>query len=186
MKNIKNIIFSLIAISFVSCESLVDGINENPNQISSENFEAGVLLLKGIQLANTTVQVGHQTRISSMWSGQSVGSNLLYRSIYEYNISSEESNAIWENAYFGVIKNARLLSEQTATDPKARQYAGITKVIEAQALGTLASLFGDIPFSEISSDVANPKFESQKSVLEGVQKLLDEAIADLEAGPASV
>ncbi|MBK9677872.1 MAG: hypothetical protein IPO69_03170 [Saprospiraceae bacterium] len=35
-----------------SCEKVVEGINDNPNNISSDNFDAGVLLLKGIELDN--------------------------------------------------------------------------------------------------------------------------------------
>lgn len=168
----------------VGCEKLLEGINDNPNEISSDSFEAGVLLLKGIELANVSVQAGHQTRIGGMWSGQTRGLILLYKSLAEYNISAEETNGIWQNAYQGVVKQARLLRQQTATNPKAKQYSGITKVLEANTLGTIASLFGDIPFTEIAKDeVADPKFDSQKFVFTQLQILLDEAIADLNAAP---
>jgi starch-binding outer membrane protein, SusD/RagB family len=186
MKKIKYIALSLMFFTTISCESLVEGINNNPNEISSDSFEAGVLLLKGIELANVSVQAGHQTRIGGMWSGQTKGLVLLYKSIYEYNLSAEETNGIWQNAYQGVVKQARVLREQTKNSPKAKQYAGITKVLEANALGTLASLFGDIPFNEIAKDeILDPKFDSQKTVFAGVQSLLDEAIADLGASTNS-
>jgi hypothetical protein len=170
----------------MGCEKLVEGINDNPNEISSDSFEAGVLLLKGIELANVSVQAGHETRIGGMWCGQTKGLVLLYKSLAEYNISAEETNGIWQNAYQGVVKQARLLRQQTATNPKAKQYSGITKVLEANALGTLASLFGDIPYTEISNEaVADPKFDSQKFVFAQLQILLDGAIADLNAAPNS-
>lgn len=169
-------------LSIMSCESLVDGINDNPNNVASDNFDAGVLLLKGMELANTSIQAGHFTRIGGMWSGQTIGEVLLYRSIYEYNLSSEESSNIWENAYQGVIKQARVLREQTASSPKAAQFAGITKVIEANTAGTIASLFGDVPFSETSNDeILDPKFDSQLDVFAQVQSLLSDAISDLTA-----
>jgi len=184
MKNIKYLALSLMLILSVGCEKLVEGINDNPNEISSDSFEAGVLLLKGIELANVSVQAGHQTRIGGMWSGQTRGLILLYKSLAEYNISAEETNGIWQNAYQGVVKQARLLRQQTATNPKAKQYSGITKVLEANTLGTIASLFGDIPFTEIAKDeVADPKFDSQKFVFAQLQIMLDEAIADLNAAP---
>jgi hypothetical protein len=83
-----------------------------------------------------------------------------------------------------VVKQARLMRQQTATSPKAKQYSGITKVLEANTLGTIASLFGDIPFTEIAIDeIADPKFDSQKFVFAQLQILLDEAIADLNAAP---
>lgn len=187
MKNLKYIALSLLLVVSMGCEKLVEGINDNPNEISSDSFEAGVLLLKGIQLANVSVQSGHETRISGMWCGQTKGLVLLYKSLAEYNISAEETNGIWQNAYQGVVKQARLLRQQTATNPKAKQYSGITKVLEANALGTLASLFGDIPYTEISNEaVADPKFDGQKSVFAKLQILLDEAIADLGAAPNSL
>ena len=187
MKNLKYIALSLLLFISMGCEKLVEGINDNPNEISSDSFEAGVLLLKGIELANVSVQAGHETRIGGMWCGQTKGLVLLYKSLAEYNISAEETNGIWQNAYQGVVKQARLLRQQTATNPKAKQYSGITKVLEANALGTLASLFGDIPYTEISNEaVADPKFDGQKSVFSKLQILLDEAIADLGASPNSL
>jgi hypothetical protein len=186
MKNLKYIALSLLLFISLGCEKLVEGINDNPNEISSDSFEAGVLLLKGIELANVSVQAGHETRIGGMWCGQTKGLVLLYKSLAEYNISAEETNGIWQNAYQGVVKQARLLRQQTATNPKAKQYSGITKVLEANALGTLASLFGDIPYTEISNEaVADPKFDSQKFVFAQLQILLDGAIADLNAAPNS-
>ncbi len=114
MKNIKYLTLATLLFSAVGCESLVKDINDNPNEISSDNFEAGVLLLKGMELANVSVQLGHQTRIAGMWSGQTRGIALLYKSIYEYNLSAEETSGIWENAYQGVVKQARVMRAQTA------------------------------------------------------------------------
>ena len=184
MKNIKYAALSLMLVFSVGCEKIVVGINDNPNEISSDSFEAGVLLLKGIELANISVQAGHGTRIGGMWTGQTRGLILLYKSIAEYNISAEETNNIWQNAYQGVVKQARLLRQQTASGPKAKQYSGITKVLEANTLGTLASLFGDIPYTEVAKEeIADPKFDSQKFVFAQLQILLDEAISDLTAAP---
>lgn len=187
MKNFKYLILSLLLLMSVGCKKLVDGINDNPNEVSSDSFEAGVLLLKGIELANISVQAGHQNRIAGMWCGQTRGLILLYKSLAEYNISAEETNGLWQNAYQGVVKQARLLRQQTASSPKAKQYAGITKVLEANAIGTLASMFGDIPFTEISNEaIADPKFDSQKFVFAQLQIMLDEAIADLGASTNSL
>ncbi|MCB0630390.1 MAG: SusD/RagB family nutrient-binding outer membrane lipoprotein, partial [Lewinella sp.] len=186
MNTIKYIFLVIFCFSAISCEQLVEGINDNPNEISSDNFDAGILLMKGIELANTSIQAGHQTRIGGMWSGQTIGLVLLYKSIYEYNLSAEETTNIWENAYQGVVKQARVLREQTADNPKGGQYAGIVKVIEANTIGTIASLFGDVPYSEISDDdIPDPVFDAQTEVFSQVQALLTDAIADLSAATNS-
>ncbi|MEZ5044003.1 MAG: SusD/RagB family nutrient-binding outer membrane lipoprotein [Saprospiraceae bacterium] len=186
MNTLKYIFLTIVLFTAISCEELVDGINDNPNEISSDNFDAGILLLKGMELANTSIQAGHLTRIGGMWSGQTRGLVLLYKSIYEYNLSAEETSNIWENAYQGVIKQARTLREHTATSPKAAQFGGIAKVIEANTMSTIASLFGDVPYSEVSDDdILDPVFDSQKSVFAQLQTLLDGAISDLSSAANS-
>ncbi len=186
MNKLKYIFLTALFFTLFSCQGLVEGINDNPNEISSGNFDAGILLLKGIELANISNQAGHQTRISGMWSGQTIGTALLYKSIYEYNLSSEETSNVWEHTYQGVVKQCRVLRAQTADSPRAKQYAGITKIIEANAMGTLASLFGDVPYSEVANDdILDPIFDSQKSVFSQVQTLLTEAIVDLSSATNS-
>lgn len=181
MKKHVSILTAVIVLFLAAgCERLVVGINDNPNEISSDNFDAGLLLLKGVELANVSVQLGHMARIGSMWSGQTRGVTLLYRSIYEYNLSAEETNGVWQNAYQGVVKQARTIREQTANQPNAKQISGITKIIEANTMGTIASLFGDVPYAEASNpEISDPKFDSQKQVFAQVQTLLDEAISEL-------
>jgi hypothetical protein len=181
MKKITYIFLTVILLTTtVGCEKLVEGINDNPNEISSDNFDAGILLLKGVELANVSVQLGHMARIGGMWSGQTIGVSLLYRSIYQYNLSAEETDGVWQNAYQGVVKQARTIREQTAAQPNAKQISGITKILEANTVGTIASLFGDVPYTEVSNPaILTPKFDSQKAVFSQVQTLLDEAIADL-------
>lgn len=186
MNTIRYIFLFVFCLSAVSCEKLVEGINDNPNEISSDNFDAGILLLKGIELANVSIQSGHQTRIGGMWSGQTLGLVLLYKSIYEYNLSAEETTNIWENAYQGVVKQSRVLREQTAENPKADQFAGIVKVIEANTMGTIASLFGDVPYSQVADDdISDPVFDGQTQVFAQLQALLTDAINDLSASSSS-
>lgn len=181
MKKITHILLAAVLLTAtVGCEKLVEGINDNPNEIAANNFDAGVFLLKGAELANVSVQLGHMTRISGMWSGQTRGIVLLYKSIYEYNLSAEETNGVWQNAYQGVVQQTRTIRTQTAELPNAKQISGITKVIEANTIGTIASLFGDVPFAEASNpEIAFPKFDSQRAVFGQVQALLDDAISDL-------
>jgi starch-binding outer membrane protein, SusD/RagB family len=172
----KNILIFIIAIFLISgCSSFYEGDNVSPNLPTEVNPDN---LLRGVQLANIQVQLGQSQRVTGMWCGQYRGVILLYLALHEYNLSSEESNDTWNLAYQSVVKQSRLMREGLKDDAF---YQGVGKIMEAHALGTLAILYGDIPFSEISQDekFPNPKFDSQKAVFEGLQVLLDEAIADL-------
>ncbi len=176
MKKI-SIITALLAILILNngCD-IYQGQNVDPDAPTAVNPDG---LLKGIQLANNLVQLGQTQRITGMWTGQYRGVILLYLSIHEYNLSAEESNSTWGLAYQSVIKQSRIMREGLKDDPF---YQGVGKIMEANALGTLTALYGDIPFTEISQDetIPNPKFDKQSDVYAGLQKLLDDAITDLK------
>lgn len=183
MKNLKNIFISLlISIGFVlsSCESIVDGINDNPNDLVTEDVNPK-FFLNGALLANSVAQAGHLNRIAGMYSGQLIGFTSLYANIYGYSLSSAESVTTWSRIYIGVIPNVRLIRKLAADDPF---FVGVSKIVEAHAVGTAASLFGDVPYSEVNrEDIADPKFDSQAQVFRDMIALLDDALADLNSVP---
>jgi len=170
----KIFIIAVFTTMMVSCSKVYEGQNVDPNNPTAVNAET---LLRGIELANITVQVSHVQRITGMWMGQYKGATLLYKSLGEYSISGEESNDTWTYIYQSIAKQASVIREKL---PDNRSYSGITKIIEANALGTAAALYGDIPFSERANDAFPiPKFDKQLDAYAGIQKLLDEAIVDL-------
>lgn len=175
MSVIRNFVL-LFVLVLTSCQDLVDDINENPNEPTNVRPE---LLLKGMELANITIQVSHVQRISGMWSGQYIGSEQLYQSLYEYNINAAETNDTWEAIYVGVLKQGSLIKEGL---PEDRLFQGITKIIEAHAVGTAAAIFGDIPYFQAANDeqFPDPEFDGQRQVYDALQDLLDEAIIDLQ------
>ncbi len=165
-----------LSILLSSCEKVVEGINENPNNLVQADIDAR-LLLTGAELANTVANAGHLNRISGMYSGQLIGFQSLYSNIYGYSLSTVESIQDWSRIYVGCIPNARAIREMV---PEDLLMVGITKVLEAHAIGTAASLFGDIPYSEIDNpEISDPKFDSQVSVFQAALALLDEAISDM-------
>ncbi len=176
----KIFIIAVFTTFMVSCSKVYEGQNVDPNNPTSVNAET---LLRGIELANITVQVSHIQRITGMWMGQYKGATLLYKSLGEYSISGEESNDTWTYIYQSIAKQASVIREKL---PSNKSYSGITKIIEANALGTAAALYGDIPFSERANNAFPvPKFDKQVDAYAGIQKLLDEAIIDLTAVSAA-
>jgi hypothetical protein len=160
-----------------SCTGLVEDVNLNPNNIAVDEV-APSSFLTGILLANSSAHVGHVSRISGLWSGQLVGYTSLYSNIYGYNISTAESDGTWSRVYIAIIPNARHIQ---AKAPNDKLLQGITKTVEAMAVSTAASLFGDVPYTQVNSEVEDPAFEGQVSVLNACLALLDNAISDLSA-----
>ncbi len=171
------IILSLLLIFTAACEKMVEGINDNPNDIIVSDVEER-LFLTGAQLANVQLNCGHLNRISGMYSGQLIGYSSLYSNIYGFSLSTAESNSEWFDLYVGVLSNTKHI----ANNSSSQLLVGISKIIEGHALGTGASLFGDIPFSESGNpEISDPIFDSQIDVYAGAISLLDEGISALNS-----
>ena len=171
-------LFLAMCIFTMSCESIVDGINDNPNDIPIEDVDAD-LFLTGAMLANNVVQAGHWNRIAGMYSGQLTGFTSLYSNIYGYSLSTAESVNPWSRVYVGTVTNVRQVRQSAPDDALL---TGMAKFLEAHAVGTAASLTGDVPYVEINNaDVADPKFDDQMDVFTSLISLLDNAISDFSS-----
>ena len=177
LKTMKKILIPITAVALMMTGCEIDkSINNSPDGFNVDDVDAH-LFLNGAQLANVIVQVSHINRICGMYSGQLIGFTSLYSNIYGYALSTVETNGEWNSAYIGVITNARHI-QSAAPDDKL--LVGISKVLEANAIGTLALLTGDVPYSEVGqSDISDPKFDGQIEVLASLSTLLDGAISDL-------
>lgn len=174
-KYIKPLLLSCL-ILFTACEGLIEGVNDNPNDFLVSEIDAP-LFLTGAMLANAQAQVGHLNRISGMYAGQLIGYTSLYANIYGFSLSTVESNGVWSRIYVGTVPNVRQIRSIASDDALL---VGISKVLEAHAIGSAALLFGDVPYSEINDpEIDDPKFDDQETVINAVIDLLDEAVLDL-------
>jgi hypothetical protein len=87
----------------------------------------------------------------------------------------------WNDYYDGPMNNLKIMID-IAEKEKSYYYAGIGKVLLANCLGNITSLWGDVPYKEAFSGSINrsPAFDAQKDIYESIQKLLDDAITDLQ------
>ncbi len=87
----------------------------------------------------------------------------------------------WNDYYDGPMVNLKVMIE-LAEKEGSFYYAGIGKVLLANCLGNVTSLYGDVPFKEAlkGSTNRNPVYDSQKEIYEAIQQLLDESIQLLE------
>nr|WP_319272193.1 SusD/RagB family nutrient-binding outer membrane lipoprotein [uncultured Draconibacterium sp.] len=171
--HIKYLFALAILTSFFGCQDLVDDINDNPNQLTVDAVDAG-LFLKGAEIENMMIQLGTFDRVASYYSGQLIGYEQIEQEFYSYIFTDRSFD--WDG-YQSVLTPLRDIRERKEGN---FLYMGITKVVEAHLIGTYASLFGDIPYSEALNGIDNPVFDNQKAVFSSLQSLLSEAISDLE------
>ena len=182
MKSRYKIFLSLIfLVSATACDDYLD-VNDNPNQLVE--VPSGDLLLGGTLLANAQIQQGQLARTSMYYTGGLIGLQLVQQTLYNYDYTPGDSNAVWGHLYNGILvqnKEIRRLS------PDVGRLQGIIDVNEALAVGTAASLFGDIPYSTATPDnpgvdSEDPTLDAQADVYAALQSLLDNAIPKLQSG----
>lgn len=180
MKYTYRIILSFIFLtSVVACDDYLD-VNDNPNQLVE--VPSGDLLLRGTLLANAQIQQGQLARTSMYYTGGLIGLQLVQETLYNYVYTPGDSDPIWGHLYNGILVQNKKIRE---ISPNVSRLQGIIDVNEALAVGTAASLFGDIPYSEATPDnpgldSPDPNFDAQADVYEALQTLLDNAIVKLQ------
>ncbi|MFT4030823.1 MAG: SusD/RagB family nutrient-binding outer membrane lipoprotein [Siphonobacter sp.] len=180
----KSIYLILFSVGVFSCKSIVDGLNQDPNNPTSATAS---LLLTGTELAHLAMEEGMASRLTSIWAGYATGVDRQWKDYYNYNVSAGIYDTDWALVFQGTNENA-LITITKANELGNRLMAGIAKVLRANALATGSQLWGDIPFDQ-AGDIEtypNPEFESQSTVYTKLIALLEEAIADFDSGIGTV
>ena len=185
MKNSYLFVAVLVVMMTSSCKKYLD-INKNPN--AAERVEADLLFV------TSTVQYATKRTDGDLWipmalAGQTVASGgdneESWMSGYEeqYVFDPLIYGNTWSQLYTVVGVNLRqgiTLSESAI--PVNNNAAAQCKVLLAMDMYDLATIYGDIPFSEaLKTEVLYPKFDAQQQVFEGILHLLDEALAQFDA-----
>jgi hypothetical protein len=183
--NIKIVTFCTLLATIVGCTSYVDDFNVDPDLIVDADSKN---LFQGVLLANQFFQTSSNVRDVMIWLNQANGEDRQYVALNNWNNSAASSfDDSWNNAYVNVITQAKITSTKALAEGSPRT-AGAAQVIEAHCIGTVTSLWGDVPYSEIDITGKNltPKFDPQAAVYKSIQDLLDKAISNLQktTGPS--
>ena len=175
------LIYGIVILFLVlSCDSSFEDLNYNYNNVNTDEAAHPSLLLRGTMLADIAINNSHLQRIAGMWTGQYRGEIALYLGLYNYDISSSESDSAWTYLYNGMLKQFSEINKYYAIngmDDQGQQITGICEVLEAHAVGTATSIWGDIPYYEaVNPAISDPVFDKQKIIYGALQKKLDTAI----------
>jgi starch-binding outer membrane protein, SusD/RagB family len=172
---------ALVALGTAGCSDFLSGndVTGNPNQPTAATrdalfvaFQAGQFGVQEYGLAQTTCE----------WVQACTGIQRFSQTRTTYDVLDTDFNADWGQVYGGGgLKEIREV-EASATADNEIVYRGIAKVWEAFTVGTAASLWGDIPYSQAGPDNPTPVFDDQLAVYAALQTLLDGAIVDLQSG----
>ena len=178
MKKIKkyNIVAFALGIILVcnSCE--LEEANINPNDVTE--VPTNVLLpFNQVELAGLTV--GTTQIMSGIFMQYYEGVENHPLPVQTYRVD-EALYTEWnfQDYYNGPMINLRKMIDIAQEDGNLPHYEGIGKTLMAICLGNISSLWGDVPYTDALNGSENlyPVYDSQQSVYEVIQQLLDEAI----------
>jgi hypothetical protein len=180
---------ALAGAASAACDRFITGpgLTEDPNNPSGAD---ALQLFVAVEASLINQQEGQLARIAAMWTQQLAGTfnqQLNYGS--QYILTEGDVSTFWNQGYAGGglldLRKIQALAK-TAGDQKLQ---GMAMVMEALRVGTVASLWGDVPYSEaVNPEIATPKLDPQQQVYATLQAKLDSAITLLRgsgSGPTA-
>jgi hypothetical protein len=162
-----------------ACESFLD-VNRDPNAPVGARID---LTLPGVIGA-----FGHGVLSGSLafwtveWMQQFSfnGTNRAYSNLHRYEVTTTDAGGPWNNIFATVMKESNnIMKDSETTDDWA--YHGIAKFIFAWSFSIATDAWGPVPFEDsFNKDIRDPDYDEQKVVYAGLQKLIDEAIVEME------
>jgi len=167
--------FAVVLVA-VSCN--LEEINENPNVPNQVPLST---LLPPTQKTIADVQGGQLFRINNIFSQHMEGDDDRPLDFERYNPSELFIGNSWNDLYTSSIINLKIIAER-ANEEGSPHYAGVAKVLLAQALGLLTDTWGNVPFREAAqgAQAINPAYDDQELIYNEIHRLLDEAMIELK------
>ncbi|WP_378186774.1 SusD/RagB family nutrient-binding outer membrane lipoprotein [Aquimarina sp. W85] len=167
----------LAATVLASCSDYSDGFNDDPN-----NFQEapGNLLIGQANLSVLVLSESGVARTAGIFSDQFTGDDRQYIPLNNYITTAGDYDGMWNDIYADGLKEA-VLAEQSGAEDGDQILEGVAQIIQGLLLGEAAALWGDVPFSEALNfiDFPNPSYDEQATVLQNVQEILSNGIANV-------
>ena len=170
-----------VAVSSLVTGSCTDGyfegprLNENPNKPSTAAADQQFVGFQAFTFASLT---GDVNRLISLWMQQMAGTGRQWAGYDQYTVT--ENDFTMDDFYAqGGLVDIRGVQSKVEAD---KLYLGIAQTWEALLMDLTSDVWGDIPFSEAVGDVIHPQLDPQVNVHNALLALVDQGIANINAG----
>ncbi len=181
MKKINKFIFlflSLLALS--SCSNDYFDVNTPSNEVNENALE--------LKLLFPTIE----KQTTNMFFSEAYPASLIQQHTASYFAGGLDQHyetsmySVWQTYYTKVLFTIKK-AEQIANEQNAKHYLGVIQVMKALSLGIATDIYGDMPYTEASlgGDNLDPAVDSQQSLYQEIQNLLDAGIANITASDNS-
>src|SRR5713226_4135304 len=182
-----------LLLGTAGCDSFLTGerLSTNPNLPTAASIQQ---LFVGVQAGQFAFQEGTIAMMMCEWvqaCGAANGRFVQQAGQYVFGETSNTAANVgdWLQVYGGGglvdIRRVKTLAHAAGDST----WLGIAKVWEALTIGTASDLWGDIPYSQVDTNTANPPLDDRFAILGSLQTLLDQATTELSsnlgAGPGN-
>ena len=180
-KFLTGLLLLLVSIGAISCKKFLD-INTSP--LTATKVEPKLLFGYAITAWDVNKNSGDNwLPIGIMVQTLASGNDIDWFGGNAYDINNTTLGNTWKVYYSTAgnnLKQAIKIAE--SSNPVNNNAAAQCKILLAQMMYEATMLYGDIPFSQAwnADQFPYPEYDSQKDVLEGVMKLLDEANSQID------
>jgi len=181
MKNLLKFPLIILCVLLVgSCSESLEELNIDPNNPTDVELK---LLLPEILSSSTFNEGTNPNRIAGIIMQQFLGLDAQQLAYNRYVLGEDVMNNYWlTGLYAGPLRSCKVIIEKAEDEADPRPiYAAIAKIVMANEYGKATSFFGDIPLTEAlqGTDNLKPAYDSQESVYNAIQAMLDDAISTL-------
>jgi hypothetical protein len=167
------------------CNSFLTGdkLSSNPNLPTSASIKPQFV---GVQAGQFAFQEGTVAMMMCEWVQACNATNSRFVQQAAQYVFGEASNIGANSGDWALVYSAGGLVDIRGVEEKAvakgdSVWLGIAKIWEALTIGTASDMWGDIPYSEAGVN-PQPKLDNRFDILNAIQTLLDQAIAELNSG----
>ncbi len=184
MKSIKLYSLFLLIFTMAACsESIMDEINQNPN--NPTNMASRLIVTDVMTSTAFSITGSDYAFYTSCYMELNVGVwGQMYNAEIRVNepVSSSTYNNGWVSQYNN-LHTLKIVIDKCTSGDEAGNYLnlGIAQVLFAYNLAMLTDMYGDVPFTEAIQPgvIFQPKIDKQQAIYTEVFRLLNEAIVNL-------
>lgn len=160
---------------YLKCADCITSPNAPTSATSTQRLVA-------VQAKLTQFLNGNLARVVSMWMQQMAGTQLQYQVQDLYVLDGGSGDFSMPYTGGGLIDIRSIEANSAASGDKT--FLGIAQTLKAWEMGTLADVWGDVPYTQAAKADSFPKpaYDPQKLVYDSVLATLDQAILNLKAG----
>ncbi len=165
-----------------SCKDFLD-VNVSPNNVLDAPIEQ--------LFTSSTVSVGffsgsdlhrYSSLLAQQFAGQGQGATTQNQEYERYNIQGSDLNNVWNLLYSTTLSDLELVIQKAAAE-NSPHYAGVAKILKAYTFQLIVDAWGKAPYTQalLFTENTAPAFDDGEAIYGALDRLLTEAIADLNA-----